>query len=497
MKITIIRHTVLMATAILFFCNNSLGQNDRTVLKDKLRFFYFATPNDTTAAPVVLNNNTIHGGTESGAFWRNNNMRRAQALVRALLRDGQNGGDASLQYLAAKIVKIVDKPVQVFIYDDVAALNNAAKTKWGMCSDAQTATFRAWPCANNQSTADDFTQAVHQCLGQTPPARTDGTWGGYMHLGAHHLNANQLSWTKGTFIHELVHTQDRSDSRNHLFWVNGSRFRYGLDGNHYSTEAVPNLAMSYKEGIANTITLLYEGNTANQRFNWFSSNGNYHVEINPNPPGTGVGALHRCQVASTPSPDAWLYNQMVAAGNTETRRINVVTNATTGATTTYAEFRIRDVQPKFIAHNEFILALIFSEYARHISLETFMRALRTSNDQLFRVSASGIAILFENMCAAGLPSGVSLDQLSRMSVAGPQKYLLPLAYADYFTAYRSTNKNQFKEIFENMLPQGWIDLYWDTARTRVRTAVPMRATPQWGDLTSIAIALGINQSVPD
>ena len=494
MKITIIRHTIFMATAMLFFCNNSIGQNDRTVLKDKLRFFYFATPNDTTAAPVILDNNAISSGTESGAFWTNNNMRRGQALVRALLRDGQNGGDGSLQYLAAKIVKVINKPVQVFMYDDVTALNSAAKTKWGMCEDSQAATFRAWPCANNQSTSDDFTQAVYRCLGQTAPARTDGTWAGYMHLGAHHMNANQLSWTKGTFIHELVHTQDRSDSRNHLFWVNGSNFRYGLDGSHYSTEAVPNLAMSYAEGIANTITLLYEGNTANQRFNWFSSNGNYHVEINPNPVGTGTGNLHRCRVASTPSPDAWLYQQMVAAGNTERRRVTV-TNG--GVTTTYAEFRIRDVQPKFIIHSEFILALIFSEYARHISTGTFMQALRTSNNQLFRVSASGIAILFENMCRAGLPSGVSVDDLNRMSVAGPQKYFLPLAFADYFTAYRSTNKRQFKAIFENMLPDAWINAYWDNARTTVRTTVPMPATPQWSNLTDIAIALGINQSTPD
>lgn len=476
--------TFLMLHAMNSYAN---AASDRTILRDKLKFYYIANPNNTTS--VLLNNTRIFDGTETGAFWTNNNMRRAQALVRALLRDRQNGGDTRLQSLAARIIKIINKPVIVYLYDDVAALTAMARTNWSMCLDNPSAANpKVWPCANNQSSSDDWDQNIARCMGRPVPARSDDRWAGFMHLGAHHLNANQLSWTKGTFIHELVHTQDLSDSRMHLFWVNGSNYRYGLDGTHFTTEAVPNMAMTYKEGIANTITLLYEGNVALQRFNWFSNNSNLWVEINPNPVNTGPGSVHRCLDATTPSNDAWLYNQIIASGIAEQRR------NTAG---TYAAFRIRDLQPKFIVHNEFILALIFSEYARHISLNKFMEALQTSNNNLWRVSASGVAVLFENMCTVGLPVGETLGSVSASGLTGPKNYLLPLAFADYFTAYRATNKNEFKAIFENMLPQGWIDLYWDSARTTVRTAVPITATPQWGDLTSIAIALGITQSIPD
>lgn len=484
------KHAIKMLLVVLFAwqMSNSYSQaNDRTTLRDKLEFRYIATPTATTY--VTLDNASIFSGTEAGAFWTNTNMRGGQGLVRALLKTSQNGGDATVQYYAARIIGIVNKPVIVYLYDDTAgSLSNAAVNNWSMCLDDPNAAVRkAWPCASNQSTSDDANQAWARCMGQTVPARQDGQYAGYMHMGAHYMNRQGLPWTKGTFVHELVHTQDRSDMRLHLFWVNGANYMYGSDGTHYDVEAVPNRAMTYMEGIANTITLLYSGSDANFYFNWFSRNDNMMVEINPNPPGTGAGAP-RCEVAVAPSADAWLYNQIVRSGATERGR------ARSGA---YGLFRVRDLQPKFIAHNEFIIALIFSEYSRHISLNKFMQALRASNNQLFRVSASGIATLFKNMCEAGLAPGETLTSVSASGITGPKKYLLPLAYADYFTAYRATSKSQFSEIFENMLPQGWIDLYWDTEKDNVRTRVPMPATPQWSNVTDIAIALGINQSVPD
>lgn len=476
------------------FILNSTAQNDRSILKDKFRFIYVANPNNNNS--IILNNDQIYNGNETGSFWTNNNMVRGQALVRAILRDNGNGGDQSLQYLAAKIVKIIDKPVLVYLYDDTSVtLTSASIQNWGLCADdPSSANPKAWPCAINQSLADDFSQNIASCLGNADPGRADNNWAGYMHLGAHHLNRSPVVWTKNTFIHELVHTQDRSDNRMHMFWVNGSRFRYGLDDNHYGIEAVPNLAMTYTEGIANTITLLYDGAKSTEMFNWFRDNEALLVELNPNPQGTGPGAVHPCLDVTHPSPDAWLYNVMRSEGEREDRIINYPTPTSTSR---YAIFGIRDVAPKFIVHNEFILAMIFSEYAQHISLGRFISALRYSNDQLFRVCASGTALLFENMCIEGIPPGETLGSLSQsQSGVTEKKYLLPLAYADYFTSYRSQSKADFEAIFENALPQGWIDLYWDTAKTTVRNAVPLN-NPKRVDLTDIAIALGITTSSID
>ena len=477
-----------MASCLLGLHQNALSQNSyRAILKDKLRFYYVPQPNDTTVDKIILDNDQIFNGTESGAFWRNANMAEGKALVRALLREQTGGGDRLLQEYASQIIQIVNKPVLVYLYDDITPLNQAALAKWEMCPDFQDSpTFHAWPCAINQTIADDWTIEIERCLGNTPPDRIDDVWAGFMHIGAHHMRENGAEWAKGVFIHELVHTQDFSDSRLHLFWVKGDRLHYGADESHFPNEAVPDRAMTYKEGIANTLALLYQISEADRHFEWFKNNSNMAVEINPHPIGSGVGNLHRCEVATAPSEDAWLYNLIINAGAREQGR---------SLDRTYAFFKVRDLPAPFIIHNEFVLALIFSEYVKYINFSTFMNALKASNNSLLRVSGSGTAMLFDKMCHAGLPPGQTLASVSTSSVSGRREYLLPLAYADYFTAFRSSNKNEFKQLFENSLSEEWIDLYWETAKDQVRGSVSM-ANIQRADLISIALALGVNSSRP-
>jgi hypothetical protein len=82
---------------------------------------------------------------------------------------------------------------------------------------------------------------------------------------------------------------------------------------------------------------------------------------------------------------------------------------------------------------------------------------------------------------------------------GPKPWLIPLAYADYFTSYNATTKADYASIFENMLPQEWVDLYWDWYKARVRLAAPLGPTmpPRREHLTDIATALGVTTSTPD
>jgi hypothetical protein len=467
--------------------------DDRAVVQEKFSFRYVDQPNNTAASyiPQVLDNAAIAGGTENGAFWSNGAMGRLHGLVRALLRDSRNGGSNTLQHYAAKVVRIVDKPIIVYLIEDSGgALTNVASERFGVCLSTNN---RAWPCATNMSTADDFLQECYQRIGQPVPARRDGTWGGQMALGAFHTTQNTQEWTNGTFVHELLHTQDRTDNRGHLFRVSGRLYRYGADDVHYTTELVPNRAMTYMEGIANTISLLFDGREQTRYFQWFSTNGAALVEKALVPPGTGVGTVHQCFDVTSPSPDVWLYNQLQARGVPEAPA------ATPNIPAGYAAYRIRNLPPKFIVHNEFILALIFSKYVEHIRFDPFIDAIRHSNANLYRASGSGVAVLFDVLCSAGLPAGETASSLvaAQANQSGPKPYLLPLAYADYFTAYQSRTKADYAQIFENLLPSAWVDLYWDGYSTAVRTAVPISATPRQGDLTSIAIALGITSSTPE
>ena len=192
-----------------------------------------------------------------------------------------------------------------------------------------------------------------------------------------------------------------------------------------------------------------------------------------------------------PSDDIWLYNQLHDAHVREVVR-------TPNPYPAYNYFRIRDLPPRFIVHNENIIALVFSEYARHLGLQKFLNALKTNDATIFRVSTSPIAQLYNTLCRAGL-DGRPLSSVMGVNEAGPKPYLIPLAYADYFTAYTSRTKDDYASIFENMLPREWVDLYWDGYKDSVRGAAPIDAAhpPQFGVLTDISIALGVNQSTPE
>jgi len=434
-------------------CQMTALESDVQILTDLLDIFYVSNPNDPTVQPILLGNKEISNGIEKGEFWVNGSIKNAQELVRSLLRDGTCGGDQPLQMYAAKIVKLTNKPVQIWLYDDTnGPLNAVAMQLYNPCPDMA---FYIWPCANNTS--------------------EDPLWAGYMHLGAKNMDTFGLKWTKSTFLHELVHTQDQSDLRGHLFYVAGKDWSYGededhyliKDGGHYLVEAVPNLAMTYKEGIANTFSHLYNAEEAARSFNWFANNDYLVIEMVGS---GGTGAI---------APDAaFLYDKIKLSAGPGLQLSDP-------AFSSYRAYKIRDLPPEFLVHNEQILALIFSEFVKYQGLSTFLQALQRSNNELLGLCASGVAVLFKRMCEESAQTNRNTGKID----------LLPLAYADYFTAYRSgENKELFSRFFEGMLPNQLIESYWyGKARAAVRAAAPITSShkPRKEDLLKIALALGI------
>ncbi len=473
------------------------AQTDRDVLRGLLKIYYVDQPDnaDESYRPGLLDNGAAANGTEAGPFWTNPAMHGAQDLVRRLLRDQAGGGDAALQLYVARIVQILNKPVKVNLLDDTRGpITDVAWARWGAC---RAGGGWAWPCASNMSLTDDDAAACAARLHQPAPARHDLTWAGSIALGETYMDSAASPVTAlSTFVHELVHTQDYADWRGHLFWINGRTYRYGADDVHYSTEAVPDLAMTYKEGLANGFRLLYDGARTQEMFEWFATNGELLVEKNFTAEGSGPGAVG-CHDAGQPSPDNWLYNQLSRLGVHEARSPLEVRDAAGNLQTVYAVYHVRDLPPRFVAHNEYILAMIIQQYVTHAGVRPFMTALASTNQRLLRVSGSGIATLIDFMSRVGLPEGATAASVATRS--GPKPYLLPLAYVDYFTGYRAATTTQFKAFFENMgFMDDWINLYWDGERQKVLAAVP----PPPGhpmtmeDLTSIAMALGVTQSTP-
>lgn len=447
------------------------SEEDRRVLQERLEFWYVADGTATPRpAPQVLDNEAIATGTESGDFWNNSGIGGLHGLVRSLLRASDNGGDDQLQHYVRQTIDITpgNGRVRVVLFDDVAQPMSPAATvraNWGGCPQPN---GYMWPCATHYD--------------------PDNAHTGAMWLGAHYFSTTNRS-KLGTFLHELIHTQDRTDGRPHLFTVGNTNYRYGADGRHYGVELVPNRAMTYKEGIANAIRLMYDGAASQRYMDLVANNDFLWVEKATPPAGSGI------------HPDAWLHGQLTAAGVSPDPVPEALRNRLRDdLVNNYDAYRIHSLPPRFVVHNEYILALIISAYTNYVDPVRFFNGLQSTNNALFRASGSGLAVLFETLCTAGLPDGTTLTDVARASYAGQQSHMLPLAYADYFTGFRTTSKAEFETLFENLLPQGWIDLYWDIHRPTARGAVTAPSASHAAsrdDLTSLAMALGLNQSRPD
>ncbi|MCG8461961.1 MAG: hypothetical protein MI919_37230 [Holophagales bacterium] len=431
---------------------------DREVIRDRLQLVYVAS---STASGEVLDNAAIHGGTESGNFWSNSQLDDLQRLVRQLLRDEAGGGDTSLQYYTRKILDINNdsRLVQLRMFDDVTQTLNRTTTRrrHGGCVQSN---GRAWPCASFLGTR---------------------THVGAMWIGEFNLARTGLD----TFLHELVHTQDRTDGRAHYFTVGNRNYRYGADQVHYNTELVPNRAMTYTEGIANAVRLMYAPQKEQKYWQIFRDNGFLFVEKAAPAQTSGV------------SPDIWLYNQLQAANVPETPLpADLARQLRREIREDYAHYRFRDLPPRFLAHNEYVIAMVIAKYVEHVSENRFFEAIEDANAVLFQASGSGFAVLMESLCAAGLPEGESASSIleAAESVEGRnQAYLLPIAFMDYLTNFAVSSEQELAELFENLMPEEWIQLYWIEGRSLARSAVrpPSEERPRRDALTDIAIALGV------
>jgi len=465
----------------------SANDADRTYLRSKLVFYYVDQPNRTDLPPEILNNTAISNGTETGGFWTSTKVRGLQGLVRSLLQAPGHGGDDYMQLVTAWIIKVLDKPVMMTLVNDVdAPLSSAAMDRWDACDDGN---GHAWPCASNMASSDDYRARCAQKNGTTAPARRD-FWAGQMTLGQAVFNGSSAGKATGTFIHELVHTQDRSDRQDVRFWLSHTAYSYGADGTHYSVEAVPNLRASYQEGIANAMRLAVDMDRRKEMFNWFANNDVVLVEKAIPTRGVYLNDHPCASMWEFPSQDIWLYDQLKAAGAHEVTSTTPIPG--------YAQYQIRSIPPRFIVHNEYITSLTMAEYAWHLGLGKVLRAIKTNDAALFRTANSPIAKLYETLCTMGL-EGRPLSSVQNVNEAGPKPYLIPLAYADFFTGYQSATKADYASIFENKLPQAWVDMYWDGYKDAVRSAAVIDAShkPRFDQLTDIAIALGVNQSVAD
>jgi hypothetical protein len=460
-----------------------MSQEPHQYIADKLGFRYYANPT-TVATANAIDNSAVRSGTETGTFWADGNMTFLHQLLRALLKPANNGGDATLQHYVVELLKINNKKILVHLWNDQAPLTSSSILASGKpcLSDSY-----VWPCASHYT--------------------SNANWGGYMHLGATHAvrydNANTsdatkngLKWLKDTFLHELMHTQDKTLQLGNSFIVLGQQYRYGADDEHYGIEIIPNQRLAYMEAIANVAPMYYNFKSFEDSFRKFVNNGYLAVEVTA--PSNWVRRLNQLFGLGY-NNNVWMYDQI-------RNHPNNVGNGAASRDPNYRLYRVQNLPAEFIVHNEMIMAMMFTMTSMHIAdIDPFISATKTFNVQITaNQNKDPFALLTEILANKLLLNGETIAHVKQelsdrnYSISPsddvPYAFILPLAYSDYFTAYASTTKTQFKALFNNEMNTDLIDIYWDYFRTRVRTNVPIRSGRTWSDMTSIAMQCGVNQS---
>lgn len=460
--------TVVLITAFAGKSYAGITVSDNDYIAGKIRIYYFDNANDTTS--YHINNADAINNTVSGSFWSNPDLKVFQDFIKDLL---SNKGDKQFQYYTKKLMEINKRPIMVLLWNDKVAFEPSSVAFGNKpCQDTDK---YVWPCAAHWT------------------RQQNNKWGGYMHIGLHHSTSNGVQWLKETFLHELMHTQDKTLDKGNSFIVFGKSYRYGADNSHYFREATPNKRLAYMEAIANVSPMYYNFKDFEKWFKWFSSNGKIYVEKTA--PSDWAKFLKQYFGADY-HDDIWLYDQI---------KKDSKAGQGTPYNKSYVTYKIKQLPGKFIIHNEQVMALIITMTSMHVAdIDPFIWATKEYNKRIAINQNQDPFALFVKIFAEGMLSynetiqSIKDELDNSTSLNGPNgkpyTVILPLAYADYFTAYTCKTKDDFKALFNNEMNTDLIDIYWEHFKDNIRKDVPVKAGDNWTVMTDIAILCGVNKS---
>lgn len=461
--------TILIIILSIFISMYAFSQEARAFISDRLRIFYVINgnlPASTANNVIQLNNQEIYNHQFNGNFWTNSALAGSQAMAKALLCEKSNGGDFYLQVWASRLLSISGKIVYVYLIDDssnpITNWNNAW-THYGACQGPN----GCWPCAigyaaNPSSSDAQLALAAGQlAMGNFYFTKADD--GGSVGIN---------EFKKGVFLHELTHTQDNSNARDHLFLIGSKYYNYGSDGTHYYAEVLPNLASGFKESLANFPQMGYNRYGKHSpyvvSFSSFASDGGLLVEAAP------VGIT---------SGDVAFANELIA--------LKIPKKDVTMNGNKYFQFDYKNLPVKYIIRNEMVMGMIFYNCRFYMKADVFWTAINSSNHQFYRASSWPVDITFLELCRAAKPSEMAETAIGLgVSRSEGNPYFFPLALCDFFTSFRAKDEAEFGTIFENTsLLKPYIDAYW-VLRPTIKEKVGNKKTQ--AAIESIKQELGFN-----
>ncbi len=428
----------------------------RKRLVSDLVFYYVEKPhldkNNRTASYPLNSQNIAANSNLNNSFWTNTNNSGMQEFLKTLLQPAANDRDAmALQYYAANILRINPKKrVIIFIFNDhnnQTLTTNRIDNSWGHSGTkvGPSGAFDPYGTQRCPKCTGDISLGIADFHPKTPQARG------------------------GTFLHELVHTQDNvSGSPNYLGDFSGS-----MDKNHYEHELLANYHLAYSEGIGYGFSYLYD--RENDLFDWLESNKEMIYEVIP------AGDCTR--MPSNACLDQYLSTQQIMPFDT----VRKTQNDHPSLPRRYLEkhYHIRDLPPEVLMHNETVLAFIFYTYAKFIGMKRLVRSVRGASERT--LNSVGFPYVFERMVYYA--NGYS----NQNKPPGERTYgqFLPVALMDFFTGFQLTDKQALNKCLGQMNLSRFevnIDDYWDAGHRQKILQIHGRYNNRFGP-----IAVGMQQ----
>ena len=396
-------------------------------IHEKLGFIYVSEPHEGVEGSTWwLDNSSVYSGNyskkEAGNLWVNPNMKSAQQLLKKLLRDPKDGGNARLQRVVYRILRMGSKEDRYgisLIDDSDNSLSKFVEDVFEPCLDTQ---GKVWPCT----------------------MREDATSHNIYHLsmGAYNMSYYGYDWTEAQFVHALMHAQEHPAMGAHLWYPYTKEGQYATKGDHYMLEAVTIVEEAYWESIANMAAYLVDAGLLRRTFVWFKNNNTLLVQA------------QRAESDLSTASSSWYGYRSLGE---EYEEVEGKPN--------FRKYSIRSIKPELTLKNETIMGMLLAQYAKYNGFSKTFSIIHGETSRAAKYEGFYSSILIDELCKRNF----KLQQKKGKNIY--LTYMLPLAYADYFTGFKTETQEAFAELFDNKVSPHAIAEYWIMAREQVRSRV--------------------------
>lgn len=428
-----------------------------TYLQQKINVFYVGRPNAVYAGLSVnpIPATTISNNTNGVIFGNggNNRMSTCARLLLSLLKDRNRGGNGLFQDWVYNLLKIKDKPVNLYFFNDrMTPLNQTAASLIGIDTIRVNDGLRVWPCV----------------------WREGENSAGTIYLGETYFEEN-LPVFQNTLIELITSAEINSYRTLHTSGIFSFVNPALANTRFYASAAVMDNRFVTDQGVCNALSYTFDTSYQRLLYKWFSRPSMVLMRQAPSP-NFENSQLRQNWILNNPA-----FTELgTTLGNLPSPRFNSQINATYGWLnfSTYASRNRAAVAYKL--RNELTQAIIYNYCIQKLGLQTFINSIKYNNNRFITATPDNkFAFLLENICRVKVGTQ-PLEQL-RTNPPVDKRYLAPIVLVHVLTG-RSENFT-YEDFSANVgagFPQELFNLYTPDIRTAIRAiSIPADIPDVW------------------